>query len=143
MAAGALEENPCGLCGLDGRREVFSFLCPALLQRVTQLLQLLTAACPPSSLLCTSASPVQSGVAFNDTQTTLSPEKPVPSSCDKDRKAEPSPPCHCRCHSQPRNNEAATSGTPSAPPPALHPDTGASRKPGSPLTNTGNFTAGT
>uniref|UniRef100_A0A8C3NYB5 DNA 5'-3' helicase n=1 Tax=Cyanoderma ruficeps TaxID=181631 RepID=A0A8C3NYB5_9PASS len=63
-------------------------------------------------------------------------EKPVPSSCDKDRKAEPSPPCHCRCHSQPRSNEAATSGTPSAPCSAHYPDTGTSRKPGSPLANT-------
>ncbi|KAM4886699.1 Fanconi anemia group J protein [Sylvia borin] len=65
-------------------------------------------------------------------------EKPAPSSsCDKEgRKAEPSPPCHCKCHSQPRSNGAATSGTPSAPPPACHPDTAASRNPGSPLTNT-------
>ncbi|XP_063258912.1 Fanconi anemia group J protein isoform X2 [Prinia subflava] len=65
-------------------------------------------------------------------------EKSVPSSsCDKDRKAEPSPPCHCRCHSQPRSNEAATSGAPSAPSSAQYPDTAASRKPGSPLANTG------
>ncbi|XP_077044845.1 Fanconi anemia group J protein isoform X2 [Agelaius phoeniceus] len=65
-------------------------------------------------------------------------EKSVPtSSCAKeDRKAEPSPPCHCRCHSQPRSSEAATSGTPSAPCSAHYPDPGTSRKPGSPLTNT-------
>ncbi|XP_066058180.1 Fanconi anemia group J protein isoform X1 [Chamaea fasciata] len=64
-------------------------------------------------------------------------EKPVPSSwCDKDRKAEPSPPCHCQCHSQPGGNGAAASGTPSAPPSAHDPDTGASRKAASPLTNT-------
>ncbi|XP_041338826.1 Fanconi anemia group J protein [Pyrgilauda ruficollis] len=65
-------------------------------------------------------------------------EKPGPaSSCDKeDRKAEPSPPCHCKCHSQPKSSEAATSGTPSAPCSAHYPDTGTSRKPGSPLANT-------
>ncbi|XP_068066769.1 Fanconi anemia group J protein isoform X4 [Anomalospiza imberbis] len=65
-------------------------------------------------------------------------EKSVPtSSCDKeDRKAEPSPPCHCKCHSQPKSNEAAASGTHSAPCSANYPDTGTSRKPGSPLTNT-------
>ncbi|KAL9826231.1 Fanconi anemia group J protein isoform 2-T3 [Geothlypis trichas] len=65
-------------------------------------------------------------------------EKPVPtSSCDKeDRKAEPSPPCHCRCHSQPRSSEAAASGTPSAPCSANYPEPGTSRKPGSPLPNT-------
>uniref|UniRef100_A0A674H3R0 DNA 5'-3' helicase n=1 Tax=Taeniopygia guttata TaxID=59729 RepID=A0A674H3R0_TAEGU len=65
-------------------------------------------------------------------------EKPVPtSSCDKeDRKAEPSPPCHCKCHSQPKSNEASASGTHSAPCSANYPNTGTSRKPGSPLTNT-------
>ncbi|XP_056362845.1 Fanconi anemia group J protein isoform X1 [Oenanthe melanoleuca] len=64
-------------------------------------------------------------------------DKSVPtSSCDKDRKAEPSPPCHCRCHSQPQSSEAAPSGTPSAPCSASHPGTGTSRKTGSPLTNT-------
>lgn len=91
-----------------------------------------------SSLLCISASRVQSGVAFNDTWL-CPPEKSVPtSSCDKDRKAEPPPPCHCRCHSQPQSSEAAPSGTHSAPGSANHPATGTSRKPGSPLTNTGN-----
>uniref|UniRef100_A0A8C9UE86 DNA 5'-3' helicase n=1 Tax=Serinus canaria TaxID=9135 RepID=A0A8C9UE86_SERCA len=65
-------------------------------------------------------------------------EKSVPtSSCDKeDRKAEPSPPCHCKCHSQPKSSEAATSGTASAPCSANYPDPGTSRKPGSPLPNT-------
>ncbi|XP_010400637.1 Fanconi anemia group J protein isoform X2 [Corvus cornix cornix] len=65
-------------------------------------------------------------------------EKSVPtSSCEKEeRKAEPSPPCHCKCHSQSKSNEAATSGTHSAPSSANNPDTGTSRKPGSPLTNT-------
>ncbi|XP_072793406.1 Fanconi anemia group J protein isoform X4 [Taeniopygia guttata] len=65
-------------------------------------------------------------------------EKPVPTSlCDKeDRKAEPSPPCHCKCHSQPKSNEASASGTHSAPCSANYPNTGTSRKPGSPLTNT-------
>ncbi|XP_038014147.1 Fanconi anemia group J protein isoform X2 [Motacilla alba alba] len=64
-------------------------------------------------------------------------EKSVPtSSCDKeDRKAEPSPPCRCKCHSQ-LKNEAATSGTPSAPCSANYPDPGTSRRPGSPLSNT-------
>ncbi|XP_032934090.1 Fanconi anemia group J protein isoform X2 [Catharus ustulatus] len=65
-------------------------------------------------------------------------EKSVPtSSCDKDRKAEPSPPCHCRCHSQPQSSEAAPSGTHSAPGSASYPGTATSRKPGSPLPNTG------
>ncbi|XP_059721778.1 Fanconi anemia group J protein isoform X3 [Haemorhous mexicanus] len=65
-------------------------------------------------------------------------EKSVPtSSCDKeDRKAEPPPPCHCKCHSQPKSSEAATSGTASAPCSANYPDPGTSRKPGSPLPNT-------
>ncbi|XP_062362935.1 Fanconi anemia group J protein isoform X2 [Cinclus cinclus] len=65
-------------------------------------------------------------------------EKSVPaSSCDKeDRKAGPSPPCHCKCHSQPQSNQAAPSGTQSAPCSANYPDIGTSRKPGSPLTNT-------
>uniref|UniRef100_A0A8C5UBL9 DNA 5'-3' helicase n=1 Tax=Malurus cyaneus samueli TaxID=2593467 RepID=A0A8C5UBL9_9PASS len=65
-------------------------------------------------------------------------EKSVPtSSCEKeDRKAEPSPPCCCKCHSQSKSNEAATSSTPSAPCSANNPETETSRKPGSPLTNT-------
>ncbi|XP_064250299.1 Fanconi anemia group J protein isoform X3 [Passer domesticus] len=65
-------------------------------------------------------------------------EKPGPaSSCDKEgRKAEPSPACHCKCHCQPRSSQAAPSGTPSAACSANHPDTGAPRKPGSPLANT-------
>ncbi|KAM7033415.1 Fanconi anemia group J protein isoform 2-T3 [Acridotheres tristis] len=65
-------------------------------------------------------------------------EKPVPSSsCVKeDRKAEPSPRCHCKCHSQPQSHEAAASGSHSAPCSANYPDTGTSRRPGSPLTNT-------
>ncbi|XP_058674034.1 Fanconi anemia group J protein [Ammospiza caudacuta] len=65
-------------------------------------------------------------------------EKSVPSSsCDKeDRKAAPSPPCHCRCHSQARSSEAAASGTPSAPCSANCPEPGTSRRPGSPLPST-------
>ncbi|XP_039938680.2 Fanconi anemia group J protein isoform X1 [Hirundo rustica] len=64
-------------------------------------------------------------------------EKSVPtSSCDKERrKAAPSPPCHCKCHSQPRSSQAAASGTPSAPRSAHSPDAGTSRKAGTPLTN--------
>ncbi|XP_074413029.1 Fanconi anemia group J protein isoform X2 [Zonotrichia albicollis] len=65
-------------------------------------------------------------------------EKSVPSSsCDKeDRRAAPSPPCHCRCHSQARSSEAAASGTPSAPCSASYPEPGTSRRPGSPLPST-------
>ncbi|XP_014736671.1 PREDICTED: Fanconi anemia group J protein isoform X1 [Sturnus vulgaris] len=65
-------------------------------------------------------------------------EKSVPSSsCVKeDRKAEPSPRCHCKCHSQPQSYEAAASGSHSAPCSANYPDTGTSRRPGSPLTST-------
>lgn len=129
------------LCGLRGRREVFSFLCPAVLQRVTAAgsalgcsLNFHLHSCAPLALL------LSLGCFLRTDKWLCPPEKPVPpSSCDKEDRKAPSPPCHCKCHSQPKSNEAATSGTPSAPCSAHYPDTGASRTPGSPLTNTGNF----
>ncbi|XP_032563587.1 Fanconi anemia group J protein isoform X2 [Chiroxiphia lanceolata] len=54
----------------------------------------------------------------------------------EDRKAEPPPPCHCTCHSQPRSNEAAASVNPGASCPSNHCETATSMKPGSPLPNT-------
>lgn len=62
------------------------------------------------------------------------------SSCEKERKAESSPPCRCACHSQSTSNEAATSANPGASCSSSNYETGSSVKPGSPLTNTGNFT---
>ncbi|XP_071431163.1 Fanconi anemia group J protein isoform X2 [Pithys albifrons albifrons] len=49
----------------------------------------------------------------------------------EDRRAEPSPPCHCRCHSQPRSSQAV-------PPSASWPNSceTTSMNPASPLTNT-------
>ncbi|KFU86246.1 Fanconi anemia group J protein, partial [Chaetura pelagica] len=59
------------------------------------------------------------------------------SSCEKeDRKPETSPLCHCRCHSQSKGNEAATSVNRGASCSSNNCETQSSIKPGSPLTNT-------
>lgn len=62
------------------------------------------------------------------------------SSCEKeDRKPETSPPCRCMCHSQSKSNEASTSVNHGASCSFNNYETQSSIKPGSPLTNTGNF----